>query len=193
MSSEKLDKKKNRPVSAPISELSIYGKALERDIDTCAKIWNDLDEKNKGYITYPELKMGLSKVGIDFPHENVCHKLMSDLNIESGFIQFGHFLKIYMIRKHSSTNNDVAADILDAYVAMGGEEDGGGNVDADKLIEIIKNEFGLTIDIEGLIRQIDADGSGEIEFEEFQTLLSNDGNNPEIEAFGEWFGFDKHD
>jgi len=32
-------------------------------------------------------------------------------------------------------------DLLDAYVAMGGDEDGGGCVDADKLIETIKNEF----------------------------------------------------
>ena len=34
------------------------------------------------------------------------------------------------------------------------------------LIKIIKHDFGLTIDIEELIRAIDTDGSGEIEFEE---------------------------
>jgi Ca2+-binding EF-hand superfamily protein len=119
------------------------------------------------------------------------HKLLSDLNIESGDIKFGHFLKIYMLRKQQGPEGDTTADIMDAYVAMGGDEDGGGNVDADKLIDIIKNEFGLTIDIEGLIKQIDSDGSGEIEFEEFQMLLANDGNNPEIETFGDWFGFEK--
>ena len=96
-----------------------------------------------------------------------------------------------MLRKGQGPEGDTTADIMDAYVAMGGDEDGGGNVDADKLIDIIKNEFGLTIDIEGLIKQIDSDGSGEIEFEEFQMLLANDGNNPEIETFGDWFGFDK--
>ena len=32
-------------------------------------------------------------------------------------------------------------ELLDAYVAMGGEADGGGCVDACKLIETIKNEF----------------------------------------------------
>jgi EF hand len=39
-------------------------------------------------------------------------------------------------------------------------------------VKIIKVDFGLTIDIEDLINKIDADGSGEIEFEEFKTLLS---------------------
>ena len=34
---------------------------------------------------------------------------------------------------------------------MGGEADGGGFIDANKLIRIIKDEFEMTIDIEKLI------------------------------------------
>ena len=68
---------------------------------------------------------------------------------------------------------------MDAFVAMGGNEDKSGKVyithifkvDADKLIDIIKNEFELTIDIENLIKEIDEDGSGEIEYDEFKALL----------------------
>jgi calmodulin len=41
------------------------------------------------------------------------------------------------------------------------------------LIKIIKEDFGLTIDIEDLIDKVDTDGSGEIEFEEFAVLLSS--------------------
>lgn len=39
-------------------------------------------------------------------------------------------------------------------------------------VEIIKYDFGLTIDIEDLIHKIDTDDSGEIEFDEFSVLLS---------------------
>ncbi len=39
-------------------------------------------------------------------------------------------------------------------------------------MKIIKQDFGLTIDIEELIDAVDADGSGEIEYEEFKNLLS---------------------
>lgn len=42
----------------------------------------------------------------------------------------------------------------------------------DALVKIIKQDFGLTIDIEDLINKIDSDGSGEIEFTEFKALLS---------------------
>ena len=51
---------------------------------------------------------------------------------------------------------------------MGGQPDGDGFIDADKLINTIKNEFEMTIDIENLILEIDEDGSGEIEFDEFK-------------------------
>ena len=60
---------------------------------------------------------------------------------------------------------------------MGGQEDGDGCVNADKLISTIKDEFEMTIDIEKLIEEIDEDGSGEIEFDEFTALLS--GNKPD--------------
>ena len=66
------------------------------------------------------------------------------------------------------------SELLDAYVAMGGEPDGGGCVDADVLIKTIKEKFEMTIDIEKLIEEIDEDGSGEIEFDEFKALLAGD-------------------
>ena len=42
-----------------------------------------------------------------------------------------------------------------------------------RLIEIIKHEFEMTIDIEKLIKDIDEDGSGQIEYDEFMSLLSS--------------------
>ena len=65
-------------------------------------------------------------------------------------------------------------ELLDAFVAMGGEPDGEGCVDAKKLIQTIKDEFQMTIDIERLIEEIDEDGSGEIEFDEFKALLQSE-------------------
>jgi Ca2+-binding EF-hand superfamily protein len=47
----------------------------------------------------------------------------------------------------------------------------------------------MTIDIEGLIKETDFDCSGEIDFEEFQSLLLSDDENPEIEQFRSWFMF----
>ena len=54
---------------------------------------------------------------------------------------------------------------------MGGDTDGGGCIDADKLIKTIRDDFEMTIDIEALIADADEDGSGEIEFDEFRDML----------------------
>ena len=65
---------------------------------------------------------------------------------------------------------------------QGGEPDGDGSIDADKLIDIIKNKFEMTIDIENLIEEIDEDGSGEIEFDEFKQLLGAGGDDDDGEG-----------
>ena len=82
-----------------------------------------------------------------------------------------------ILEKREAEKETSDDDLLDAYVAMGGDADGGGCVDADKLIETIKKEFEMTIDIEALINEVDEDGSGEIEFDEFKELLSGGGGN----------------
>ena len=61
---------------------------------------------------------------------------------------------------------------MDAYVALGGNEDRSGHIDAKSLIDIIKTQFEMTIDIEGLIAEVDEDKSGMIEYGEFMSLLS---------------------
>jgi Ca2+-binding EF-hand superfamily protein len=67
---------------------------------------------------------------------------------------------------------DDESDMIDAFIACGGNPDKGGHVKKETLVKITKHDFGLTIDIEELINKIDTDGSGEIEYGEFKTLLS---------------------
>ena len=93
-----------------------------------------------------------------------------------GALSFYQF-KTMVLEKREAEKETSDDDLLDAYVAMGGDADGGGCVDADKLIETIKKEFEMTIDIEALINEVDEDGSGEIEFDEFKELLAGGGGD----------------
>ena len=61
-----------------------------------------------------------------------------------------------------------------AYVACGGNADKTGHVDRDVISKIIKVDFGLDIDIEKMMDAVDEDGSGEMEFDEFELLLNGD-------------------
>jgi Ca2+-binding EF-hand superfamily protein len=64
-------------------------------------------------------------------------------------------------------------DTLEAFVALGGDPSGDGFIEISNLINILKNNFEMTIDIEKLIQDIDEDGSGKIEYDEFRQLLSS--------------------
>ena len=89
----------------------------------------------------------------------------------TGRITLEQFKNVICTHKYNQVASN-EADTLDAFISLGGDNDGGGSIDASKLISIIKQDFEMTIDIEKLIQEIDEDGSGEIEYEEFRTLLS---------------------
>ena len=79
-----------------------------------------------------------------------------------------------MVIKEQKAQTAAAGDEGDtilAYVALGGDWDKGGCIKAEKLRSVCR-EFGLTIDIDGLIKQFDVDGSGKIEYDEFKSMLS---------------------
>ena len=59
-----------------------------------------------------------------------------------------------------------------AYVACGGNQDKTGHVDRSTITRIIKEDFGLDIEINKLMDAVDVDGSGEMEYDEFELLLS---------------------
>lgn len=61
---------------------------------------------------------------------------------------------------------------VDAFIALGGNADKTGQVSAEKLRLIVK-EFGLTIDIERLIREVDTDHSGFIDYQEFAVMMKS--------------------
>ena len=55
--------------------------------------------------------------------------------------------------------------------SCGGADDCSGYVDKDVLVNLIKTEFALPIDIESMIAKIDKNGDGEIDLRELHALL----------------------
>ena len=69
-------------------------------------------------------------------------KIISEIDPENtGQIKYSDFKPIIVEREVERIMGSDEEELLDAYVAMGGEADGGGCVDAAKLINTIKNEF----------------------------------------------------
>ena len=138
------------------------------------------DHEQQGYIHTSDLKQALEHLGEQVNDRQVFRMIAAADPENAGVLTLFQF-KAMVLEKREAEKETSDDDLLDAYVAMGGDADGGGCVDADKLIETIKKEFEMTIDIEALINEVDEDGSGEIEFDEFKELLSGGAGGDEDE------------
>jgi len=129
------------------------------------------DKDGDGCLDERELKKALEELGQHPNNEEVLRMINEVDHDNKGYMDFKDFLRAMALQKFAKHNID-EDDIIDAYVAMGGNTDKTGYVDASRLINIIKDEFKMTIDIERMISEIDEDKSSKIEYGEFKTLLS---------------------
>ncbi|KAK1745528.1 EF-hand domain-containing protein [Skeletonema marinoi] len=144
----------------------------QEDIDNCREAFLAFDKDRSGTIDVWELRQVLEAMG-QAPTEDELFHMISEVDENmSGSIDFGEFVKVVESQKKRAENFDDENDMIDAYVACGGQPDKGGHVRRETMIQIIKYDFGLTCDIEDLINKIDSDGSGEIEFDEFSLMLN---------------------
>ena len=82
--------------------------------------------------------------------------------------------------KDEEDTRNMCINLVMAYNAMGGGPGKDGMVTRWKLEKVITEDFGLTIDIkvnnccinQKMIDDIDSNGNGEIEYDEFESLLS---------------------
>jgi calmodulin len=99
---------------------------------------------------------------------NLIRELDTDNN---GRLEFSEFLKAVELQKKVEQKQDKESDLLGAFVAMGGNEDMTGVVDAQRLAKVIKEDFGLTIKIDELLHDLDTNNDGQVNYEEFKFLL----------------------
>jgi Ca2+-binding EF-hand superfamily protein len=132
------------------------------------------DYEKMGYMATSDLKNALEHLGEKVDEQETFLMIATADPENTGTIQYNQFKEL-IEEKRESEGGSTEEELLEAFVAMGGQPDGDGFIDADKLIHTIKNEFEMTIDIENLILEIDEDGSGEIEFDEFKELLAGGG------------------
>lgn len=101
-------------------------------------------------LEYYELPMILSACGYKCTaaqHDQLAEFL---LNRKGGKMDFAALVAVLTQLKRlelAADDNNEGDEYLDAFVALGGQPDKGGYVEKNMLIEIIKNEFELTIDM----------------------------------------------
>ncbi|KAK3126427.1 hypothetical protein QOZ80_7AG0556450 [Eleusine coracana subsp. coracana] len=142
----------------------------EDEIAGLREMFKMLDTDNSGQITLEELKSGLKRVGANLKDSEIT-TLMEAADIDnSGSIDYGEFLAATLhLNKVEREDNLFAAF---SYF----DKDGSGYITQDELQKACE-EFGIGDEhLEDIIRDIDQDNDGRIDYNEFVTMMQK-GNN----------------
>ena len=143
----------------------------QQEIEKAHDAFEKFDVDHSDCIDAWELKEAMKSLGQNPTDEEVFGLLAQVDTDGSGNIDFQEFLQVIEKQRDSQGDTGEDWDMVSAFVALGGNADKSGEIDIDKLRDMI-NKFELTIDIEGLIEETDKDGSGLIDYGEFKAMLS---------------------
>lgn len=76
---------------------------------------------------------------------------------------------------HKLRGKELDDDLLEAFVAVGGQSDSHGEVDLAKMREVV-SEFHLNVDLDKIVADMDNDGDANIDFSEFASLIRDEHN-----------------
>ncbi|CEM00543.1 unnamed protein product [Vitrella brassicaformis CCMP3155] len=141
-------------------------------IEKCRQAFATFDADGSGTIDRDEMKLLLEAIG-ENPTEEELFRFMNDIDEDgTGQIEFEEFLKAFEKQRSTTSNVEDEQDTVDAWVALGGEADKSGLLDVDKLIKIVKDDFAMTIDIAKLVKELDTNQDGKVDYSEFAVLFS---------------------
>lgn len=136
-------------------------------------LFDKYDPEEKGFINVFELlKLMAESPARSLATEEVLsllHEVDPDNNGTLRWDSFLHMMRLYKTRFRGVSND---ADTIAAFVALGGNPDKSGQIRGEMLADVCK-DLGLTINIQELLHEIDQDGSGFVDFDEFSALLKD--------------------
>ena len=157
-------------MSSRLKDEDLEGVLTKEEENRLFEMFNSFDKDCSGYIDSAELRIVLETMD-QFPSEDELFKMISVVDEHNtGHVGFAQFKKV-IARQKKKQMQSKDEDALEAFIAMGGNKDRSGLVNLDFLVKTIQEDFGLEIDIKKLIKDIDTDSSGEIDFFEFKSLL----------------------
>lgn len=154
------------------SRRSLQESAAEKKYKDYRAAFKRYDINGDGRLDIWEIKQVFKDVGIQPSEDDIKQITQAIDNSNEDGLTFEEFVSV-MEKEHGSKEEGDERETLEAWVALGGSLDHTGSIDSDKLKKII-NDFSLTVNIDELLELLDSDGSGQIEYDEFRLLFSDD-------------------
>ncbi|XP_047328751.1 probable calcium-binding protein CML18 [Impatiens glandulifera] len=140
-------------------------------ISDVEKVFNKFDANGDGKISQSELSAILKALGSETSAEEV-NRVMSEIDKDGdGFIDMNEFKDFYCAVDEVSAI-DKNKELRDAFSLY--DRDGNGLISVSELHSVLKSlgEKCSVKDCSRMIRSVDADGDGHVNFEEFKKMMS---------------------
>ena len=106
------------------------------------------------------------------PTDKDLFYLISEIDIEGkNLITFKDFLEL-QIREKNKITNEVDQDVLNAFVALGGNIDMSGVIETEKIESILTEIFDNTFNFNNLFKNLESNKKSSLNFCEFKNLLN---------------------
>ncbi|GLU10681.1 hypothetical protein SLE2022_274670 [Rubroshorea leprosula] len=143
-------------------------------VEQITKIFNKYDKNGDGKISFEELKEILGALEFSSSSEEV-KRVMSELDTDGdGSVDLDEFIAFHTQSSGSSSSSaDNSKELKEAFDTY--DLDKNGLISASELHEVLKKlgEKCTLSDCQRMISQVDKDGDGNVNFEEFKKMMSN--------------------
>ena len=149
-----------------ISLLYIASRLDENEINNLKKAFEAFDKVNDGQITFQELKEGLLQLKSANINEEEIKRLFDSIDVDkNGRIDYSEFLAATL----QKVNYSKQERLLEAFHKF--DKDNSGFITKDELISTLKASKSQEKEIEEIIKAVDKNGDGNIDYMEFLELM----------------------
>ncbi|KAK7358137.1 hypothetical protein VNO77_00058 [Canavalia gladiata] len=143
-----------------------------QDMDELKRVFNRFDANGDGKISVSELDSALRTLGSGVQKEEL-QRVMEDLDTDQdGFINISEFAAF--CRSDADGGGSELRDAFNLY-----DQDKNGLISAAELCQVL-NRLGMKCSEEechNMIKSVDSDGDGNVNFEEFKQMMNNKSTN----------------
>ena len=153
---------------------------IQEEIESMKEHFHIIDRQKAGFISIYEIGALFESVGQSLSSEKKA-QLEAWIEEKSGSrkVDVNLALRAWSYLKElnmKDEEDEFDHDILNTFVAMGGNSDKTGVVRKQKLVDIIEVQFGLMINIDHMFDEAGLDGYDELNFYDFTCLLESGGS-----------------